>query len=180
MSFLISTDDLERALKSEILSDAVAGIVINLLRSEKEPEQFCNLLPDGTIDRLEEELCIRIQVAICKFGLPLVFTQKGGEIAGSVLAKSAIGKAIAGKAINLVSKPMARELEEYIIDDGHDIILKLMDHELRRIAGRPINELSDVILSDDEDLKCLVKSLWAKFTDKNAHMIAECIDKAMQ
>ena len=172
MNLHTKSDDFESTLMSEQMAESVSVSLVKLLRGEDHPELLCGLLPEGAIERLEEELCVRIQVAICKAGLPLVFAQKGSEIAAGVMGRSSIGKAVARKIVSLVTKPMARELEEYIIDDGHEIILSLMDQELRRIADSPVNELSNIFTEDDEALKTLVKILYLKFMNIFAGVIA--------
>ena len=159
----INANDLGAALLSEQMAESVSDSVVRLLRGEEHPELLCGLLPEGAVARLEEELCVRIQVAICKAGLPMVFAQKGSDIAAGVIGGSSFGKAIARKVVGIVTKPMARDLEEYIIDDGHEIILSLMDQELQRIANSPVNELSTILTENDEELKEMVKILYQKF-----------------
>ena len=159
------------------MAESVSESVVKMLRGDDHPELLCGFLPDGAISRLEEELCVRIQVAICKAGLPLVFAKKGSEIASGVIGKSSFGKAIARKIVGIVTKPMARDLEEYIIDDGHEIILGLMDQELQRIANSPINELSNILTENDEELKELVKILYQKFMNTFAAAIVENINR---
>ena len=165
-------NDLEQILLSEQMADAVADCLVDLLRSDELPEQLCGFLPEGSVNRLEEELCVRIQVAICKAGLPTVFAKKGGEIAAGAMTNSAIGKAVARKVVGIVTKPMARDLEEYIIDDGHEIILGLMDKELQHIANSPVRELSSIFTTDDNELKALIKLLYLMFMKNYAHKIA--------
>ena len=173
MSFQINSDDLVSALMSEQMAESVSDSLVELLRGEEPPEVLCHILPEGAIDRLEEELCVRIQVAICKAGLPLVFAQKGSDIAAGVIGGSSFGKAIARKVVGIVTKPMARDLEEYIIDDGHEIILTLMDQELRRIANSPIKELTEIFTENDEEFKEMVKILYQKFMNIFASAIVE-------
>ena len=180
MSIVFNSGQLEMVLKSDSLSDAVAVNVIKLLRGAEPPEQLCVFMPEGAIGRLEKELCMRIQVAICEAGLPMIFAKIGGEIAIDAMTQSVFGKAIARKAASLVHKPMARELENYIITDAHHVILELIDHELRRISNSPVKELSDLITQDDEEFRDLVKMLCGKFMNNNAQMIAESVEAALR
>jgi len=175
MSQKINPDEFQNILLSEQMAEAVADSLVELLRGDDLPEELCGFLPEGAVSRLEEELCVRIQVAICKAGLPMVFAQKGGEIAAGAMTNSAIGKAVARKIVGIVTKPMARDLEEYIIDDGHDIILGLMDKELQYIANSPVSELSNIFTTDDSELKALIKLLYLMFMKNYARPIAEKI-----
>ena len=177
MSNNINAHDLASALTSELMAESVSNSVVSLLRGDDHPELLCGFLPEGAVERLEEELCVRIQVAICKAGLPLVFAQKGSDIAAGVIGGSSFGKAVARKVVGIVTKPMARDLEEYIIDDGHEIILSLMDQELRRIANSPVKELSGILTEDDGELKELVKILYLKFMGIFAGAIVESLNQ---
>ena len=177
MNHDINAEDLESTLTSEQMADSVSDSLVKLLRGQDHPELLCGFLPEGAVGRLEEELCVRIQVAICKAGLPLVFAQKGSEIAAGVIGRSSFGKVIARKIVCIVTKPMARDLEDYIIDDGHEIILNLMDQELQRIANSPVNELSTILTENDEELKELVKILYQKFMNIFAGAIVEHLNR---
>ncbi|MCL1828316.1 MAG: DUF445 family protein [Oscillospiraceae bacterium] len=173
---LFNADDLELVFTSDYLSDAVAENVVKFLRSDMRPELLCENLPEGTIERAETELCVRIQTAICKYGLPLVFAQKGGEMVTSIMGGSTFSKAVAGGTADAITKPLAKEIEEFIINEGFELIIGLLDTELRRLADTPVSDLSKMISADDEELKAAVKSGYLKFMSKNVRPIVESID----
>ena len=173
---LFNADDLELVFTSDYLSDALAENAVKFLRGDMRPEQLCEHLPAGAMERAETELCVRIQTAICKYGLPLLFAQKGGEMAAALLGGSTIGKAVAGGTADAITQPLAREIEEFIINEGYDLIIGLLDEELRRMADTPVNKLSAMITGDDDELKAAVKAVYLKFMSKNVRPIVESID----
>lgn len=173
---LFNADDLELVFTSDYLSDAVADTVTKALRSDVRLGQLGSVLPEELIDTAKTELCVRIQADICKHGLPLMFAEKGGQMAAAILSNSALSKAVAGGTIDAITKPLAHEIEEFIINDGHDLIMQFLDRGLKAAADISVSKISNQITEDDEELRAGVKDAYLKYMKKNVRPIVESID----
>ena len=60
-----NADDLEVIFTSDSFSDAVADRIVRLLQSDATLAGLKNEIPQEAVQRLESELCVRIQAAVC-------------------------------------------------------------------------------------------------------------------
>ena len=167
-----NADDLEIVFTDGI-ADAVAERTALLLRSDARLSGLRDTVSPEAVEKLESELCIRMQAAICTAGLPEQFAEKGAE-----MLRDRLGSGIAGQRISdAVAAPMAGEIENFVIEHGREFLLPLIRQEAGRIAGQPIGDLTALIYGeDDTQLISALKSLYLRFMAKHVRPIVERID----
>ena len=171
-----NADDLEKIFTSDYFSSAVADSVTGLLTSGAPLGSAAGALPEGAVERAEEELCVRIQAAVCTSGLPRVLADKGRALAAQLMSSSGAGRAVISGLTDSLAEPMAREIEEYVINEGRSIILPLIKRELTRLADEPVSSLTALAEPDPERLHEAVRELYLKFMRRNVRHIVGSID----
>lgn len=167
-----NADDLEIVFTTGI-SDAVADRVIALLKSEASLSALKGVVPDEAAEKLETELCIRIEAAICTSELPEVFAREGSRMAVSHISSSEAVKNIADSA----SGALARDIREFIIEHGHEYILPMLHSEIERVTHIPLGELTAAMVGEHEtELREAIKALYLRFMATHVRPIVESID----
>lgn len=170
-----NADDLEVVFTSGI-SDSVADELLALLKSDKNLSGLLEKAPDGAQDRLERELCVRIQAAICTSGLPEALAGEGGKIA-SRLGSGIVGQSVLSTAAERISAPLAREIREFVIEHGQEHILPLIKSEAERLLNRPIGDFTELLTGgNDELLREALRSIYLEFMKTHVRPIVESID----
>lgn len=172
-----NADDLEVIFTSDSFSDAVAERIVLLLKSDATLSSLRDQVPEAAMRKLESELCVRIQAAVCTSDLPEVLAVEGVKMAASLLSSSPAGQALAANLADAVTGPLAREIEEFVIEHGHELLFPLVAQEVERLARRPIGEFTALLAEGhDGELRQAVKSLYLRFMRTHVRPIVESID----
>lgn len=167
-----NADDLEIVFTTGI-ADAVADRILTLLKSDASLSALDSLLPEEAAEKLETELCVRIEAAICTSDLPEVFAREGGRIALSRISSSEAVRALAASA----SPALAKDIREFIIEHGHEHILPMLRSEIEKITHLPMSELSAELTAEhEEELRAAIKALYLRFMASHVRPIVESID----
>lgn len=171
-----NADDLEIIFTTGI-ADSVAERVVELLKSDASLSALRGEIPDKAIDRLELELCVRIQSAICTGDLPETFAYEGSRMAAAQLSSNPAGQAIAANIADSVTRPLAHELREFIIEHGHEYILPLIRSEAEQLGQAPLRELTAFLTQGhEEELHNAIRALYLRFMKTHVRPIVESID----
>ena len=173
---LFNADDLEIVFTDGI-GDAVADELLKLLRSSATPASVKSDFTDAAVEKMEQELCVRIQAAICTSDLPELLAAEGVDLAVKATGDSAAGHALAASLGSTVAQNMGHEIREFIIENGYELILPLVKKELERAASMPISELTGVLLGgEDAALHAALKDIYLRFMAIHVRPIVESID----
>ena len=174
-----NADDLEIIFTSGI-ADPVADALVKLLRSDVTPKQ---IIEDNDnvawepVEKLEEELCVRIQAAVCLSGLPKTIAHEGLSMAAHLLGDGAASQALISGLGTNIAPALAHEIEEFVIEHGHEYILPLIRAEARRLCGAPMSELTAQLAGDDDDaLHDTLTRLYLRFMSHHVRPIVESIN----
>lgn len=171
-----NADDLE-VVFTDGIADAVADRVAMLLRSDASLSALQEELPPEALEKLQSELCIRIQAAICTSGLPTLFAQKGRELAAEALGSSGAGQMIAASISSSMTDALAKAIEDYVIEHGREFILPLLKKETERLSHQPLRDITALLAGeDDTQLKAALRSLYLRFMRSHVRPIVEQID----
>ena len=167
-----NADDLE-VVFTDGIADAVAERTALLLRSDARLSGLQDALPPEAAEALESELCVRMQAAICTAGLPEQFAEKGAE-----MLRDRLGTGAAGQLVNRsLTAPMAKEIEDFVIEHGREFLLPLIRQEAGHVASQPVGDLTALIYGEDDTaLIAALKSLYLRFMAKHVRPIVERID----
>ena len=167
-----NADDLEIVFTTGI-ADSVADRILALLKSDANLLALKGMVPDEAAEKLERELCIQIEAAICTSELPEVFAREGGRLAVSRISSSETVKNLADSA----SGALARDIREFIIEHGHEYILPILHTEIEKITHVPLSKLTSELVGEHEDeLRDAIKSLYLRFMATHVRPIVESID----
>lgn len=167
-----NADDLEIVFTTGI-ADAVADRILALLKSDASLSALSGLVPSEAAEKLERELCIQIEAAICTSELPEVFAREGGRMAASRITSSDKVLALADSA----SAALARDIREFIIEHGHEYILPMLHTEIEKITHVPLSNLTAELVGEHEDeLRAAIKALYLRFMATHVRPIVESID----
>ena len=169
-----NADDLEIVFTDGI-SDAVADAVTQLLRSKNPPAGIAEALPPEAAENLERELCIRIQTVICTSDILDRIIDECGEVLLSRTGDGAL-KSFAESRAEQLSKTVGREIREFIIEHGYEIIFPLLRQELRELSQQPVKDITELAFLEDDELRETAKRLHLRFMSKYVRPIVESID----
>ena len=169
-----NADDLEIVFTTGI-ADSVADELLALLKSDRTLAFLREGEGAAAADRLERELCVRIQAAICMSDLPETLAREGGLAAARL--GSGAGQAVVSGLAERLSAPLAREMREYIIEHGQEHILPLIKAEAEKLMDAPVSDLTELITGgSDEALRGALRELYLRFMKTHVRPIVESID----
>ncbi len=167
-----NADDLEIVFTTGI-ADSVADRILVLLKSETSLSALKSMVPDEAAERLERELCIRIEAAVCTSELPELLAREGGRMAVSRISSSEKVLSLADSA----SAVLAEDIREFIIQHGHEYLLPLLHSEIERLTHVPLSELTTELVGEhEEELRSAIKALYLRFMASHVRPIVESID----
>lgn len=170
-----NADDLE-IIFTDGIADAVADQLLELLESETTLEGLRQELLPQAEEKLEAELCVRIQAAVCTSQLPEVFAREGVRMAANRLGNGPAGQAVASGLAGAAG-PLAHEIREFIIQHGHEYVLPLLKSELERLCAAPLSQLTGELTGEDrEKLRETIRGLYLRFMRRHVRPIVESID----
>jgi len=172
-------DDLESVFTSDTFKNAVAERVMIIIEDPGTKLSFLDpdQAPDGELmQKLKDELCVRIQAAVLKSGLKEVINEQASQILSERFGNGVISKVLNEKTIPIVTNPLAEYVEMGILVNGREIIMPLIDEELRDLSREPIaNILKEII--PDKDAQCaLIVNVYTKFMQTHVRPIVESIN----
>jgi len=167
-----NADDLEIVFTTGI-ADAVADRFLALLKSDASLSALSEHVPPEAAEKLETELCIRIEAAVCTSELPELFAREGGRMAASRISSSEKVLSLADS----VSSALAGEIREYIIEHGHEHLLPMLHSEIERITHAPLADITTALVGEhEEELRCAIKAMYLRFMATHVRPIVESID----
>ncbi|MDR0850977.1 MAG: DUF445 family protein [Clostridiales Family XIII bacterium] len=180
-----NADDLEIVFTSEYLKDAFAENIVRALESNRDTiRQTLRAFPDQPyialkIDAIKEELCVRILAGVLKADLPRIIAQEGARLKES-RSHGSIADRIGGEMLQAATDSLAGSLtgniESYVLQNGQDIIMPLLDEEFEAFMSKPIADLTGGAAEDQRVLKNLIGTLYARFMRIYVRPIVETID----
>ena len=174
-----NADDLELIFTSDSFGNKVADGVTALL---SDPETKLGFLSGGDsetdipLQKLKDELCIRIQAAILKSDLTKLISEQGGQIIYDRLGGSKVGKVLGENLIPSIAAPLAAQIEKYILENGRSFILPLINDELNDLSNEPVANIIGEIFPDKSSLHAMICDIHARFMKAQVRPIVESID----
>lgn len=171
-----NADDLELVFTSESFSDAVAERLTAQLTGAGTLDALRELLPPEGRERAREALCARTVAEACLAELPAQLTARGGEAASALLQGSAAARAAFSGALEALRAPLARQMEEILLDEGLTLFRPALDSGVEKLLRTPVRELTAEVFPDRDALKAALRALYARFIAANVRPIVESID----
>jgi hypothetical protein len=175
-----NADDLEIIFTSDYLSDAFAESIADILCSDSvAPRDIIEAPGDpayrNAADALKEELCVRILAGVIKSD-PVSVLARAGAARTKRRFGSAAAEMLGDELTGSVAKLLSEGLEEYILSDGRDILMPLLDAELEEAAGTPLGVMTKAVVNDRTVLVNWARDLYGRFMRAYVRPIVSTID----
>jgi uncharacterized membrane protein YheB (UPF0754 family) len=176
-----NADDLEIVFTSDYLRDAFAdGIADILLSDSVAPRDFTASADDAArLDSaavsVKEELCVRILAGVLK-------SEPASVLARACAARmrrrfrGGAAEKLGDEIMASVAEALSEELEAYILSDGRDILMPLLDAELEEAARTPLGVMTKAVFKDKDSLVRLARDIYARFMRAYVRPIVSTID----
>ena len=174
-----NADDLEILFTSDSFASAVADGVTAVLN---DPDTKLGFLSGESAERsvslqkLKDELCIRIQATILKSDLKGLISEQGGRIIREKFGGSAVGRVLDEGVVSSIAAPLAEQIERHVLENGRSFIMPLIDAEFDELSREPVANIVKDVIPDGESLHTMVCSIHARFMAAQVRPIVESID----
>jgi len=176
-----NADDLEILFTSESFGSAVASGVTAALSN---PETKLDFLSAGStaegiplpLQKLKDELCIRIQASILKSDLEKLIAEQGSRAAFGRLGSSKAAKILDENIMTLIAPPLAEQIKRHVLENGRSFIMPLIEEELSDLSKEPIANIIGEIIPNKETLHGLICAVHSRFMKHQVRPIVESID----
>jgi len=122
-------------MKIEDIGDLTVG---ELLASHVSSEKI-----DALRIRAEEELCVRIVAAVLRADLEGIIETNGAQVLRDSLP-APIAALLGGSAMSGISVRMAAAIKKQLLANGREIIIPMIDEELRELEKEPAKNLLEL------------------------------------
>jgi len=174
-----NADDLEILFTSDSFGSAVAdGVTAALLNPNTKLEFLsdADALQSVHLQKLKDELCVRIQAAILKSDLEKLISEQGGRITKGRFGNSVVAKLIDENVISIIAAPLAEQIEKHVLENGRSFIMPLIEEELSDLSHEPVANIVAEIIPDSAALHKLICGVHARFMKLQVRPIVESID----
>jgi uncharacterized membrane protein YheB (UPF0754 family) len=178
-----NADDLEIVFTSDYLRDAFAESIADMLCSDSHaPRDAMDALLGSEREGVEkalaaakEELCVRILAGVLKADPASLIARAGAKPAGRRFRNSVTEK-FGVEIFASVAETLSKDIEVYILSEGKDIVMPLLDAELEEMGRRPLGHSVHAVFADKAVLRELIGGLYARFMRVYARPIVSSID----
>ena len=127
-------------------------------------------------DKVKEELCVRILASFIKADISSLISEQGPEIMKKTFKNSKIAKLVSDDIISSISKPLGDEIECFILTNGKNIVMPMLEEEFEELKEQtPKALLEDLDISKD-NLKDILDLIYISFMKQYTKDIVSHID----
>jgi uncharacterized membrane protein YheB (UPF0754 family) len=174
-----NADDLARVFTSDSLRDAFAESIVDLLCDEKLAPRDLLDAPAEELERVlravKEELCVRILAGVLKSDPASVLARAGAELSRRRFRGGPAEK-LGEEILASVAETLSRDIEAYILSDGRDLLMPLLDAELDELSREPVGARVNALFPDRAALTASVGALYERFMRAYVRPIVSSID----
>jgi uncharacterized membrane protein YheB (UPF0754 family) len=187
-----NADDLEEIFTSDYLSKAFAEGIADTLISEKSVNDITAIIKDDgntseisnsqaqdLTARLKEALCVRILAGALKADAAKIISEEVSDII-SQHTQGILLKSLGDSLIGTISGPLSEKIDGYILQDGREVVMSLLDEEFAILADEPVKNLTENLVGDRETLVDLIAHVYTKFMNAHVRSIVSTIDVESQ
>jgi hypothetical protein len=184
VSEFFNASDLERVFTSDSLRDAFTESIVDLLYSEAfAPRDLLDLRgasADGenlekALRAIKEELCVRILAGVLKSDPAVVLARAGVKLSRQRFLGGPAER-LGEEILVSVAEALSRDIEAYILSDGMDILMPLLDAEFRELSRESVGVRVNALFPDRAVLTGLIGGLYERFMRVYVRPIVSSID----
>ncbi len=161
---LLTPDDIERMLRSDVVKDTVCNETIKELEKAKNYHTLQELTTSlvgeerylHTRDTLERFLLSKIISGVQKIDLEALLLSDGGASLKAQMHGTLLSLLITEETIRAVSKPLTTQLHLYLENNGETVLLPLIHEETEKLEAMNTGDLLERFGFDEERVRGLV------------------------
>lgn len=182
MEKFFTYDDLENVFMSDFFRDAVTSSITDYFYKEDNSKIEISTLT-GSVSSMEnlktkiqEELCIRILASFLRADIGSLITSHGPEIIKKTFRNSKIAKIISDEILESVSGTLGKEIENFILKDGKNLVMPMIETEMAELASQKPKDLLSQLEIDPQTLKNILDNIYNSFMKNHTAGIVSHID----
>lgn len=175
---LLTASDMEAMLLSKDMEERITREICTLIyNTENEEERTIkNMLKprmgsrDYIVGRelLEEKFCSKIMGELDKLQLGKLAAQESKEIIREKTRGSLLEMMISDDLINSVTEPIGEYVESYIRENGHDMLLPIIERQVAEYEEKPIPQLMEETHLNEERISAMVGKAYHTLVERKA------------
>lgn len=169
---LLTEETLRNTLLSDEIKEEIRDKVVDFLNNQTENSQtvkeiLTNALTedyyDLIIEKIEDNLTSSIFDTIKKADLGKIIAEQLENAARDALKKSMLGILGGNAIISMVSREAVQKIDNYIDENGQEVINGMVVNEIDKYTSKPISEITTNIGNSNIDLVSIIMKIYEKF-----------------
>ncbi len=170
---LLTENDLKNVLLSESMQNTIKSYAEKLLKSELTIKDFGQkALSEEKYSEIRQNICRiitdKVMDATENANLGKIIAEKGGEVVKEKVAGTMLAMFIKDELINNLCMSLGEKVNEYINNNGRNIITPIIDSEAEKLENKSIYEILTESGADINKLSDTFLKTYISFIEKHA------------
>lgn len=170
---LLTETDIKNVLLSESMQNTIKSYAENLIRSELTLKDFAGkTMSPEKYNEIRQNICSviteKIMTSANNANLGQIIAEKGGDAIKEKVAGTMLAMFIKDELINSLCMSLGEKVNEYINQNGRDIISPIIDSEAGKLENKSIYEILTEAGVDADKLPDSFLRIYISFIEKHA------------
>lgn len=170
---LLTETDIKNVLLSESMQNTIKAYAENLIRSELTLKDFAGkTMSPEKYNEIRQNICSviteKIMTSANNANLGQIIAEKGGDAIKEKVAGTMLAMFIKDELINSLCMSLGEKVNEYINQNGRDIISPIIDSEAGKLENKSIYEILTEAGVDADKLPDSFLRIYISFIEKHA------------
>ncbi|MDD6344798.1 MAG: DUF445 family protein [Oscillospiraceae bacterium] len=170
---LLTETDIKNVLLSESMQNTIKSYAGNLIRSELTLKDFAGkTMSPEKYNEIRQNICSviteKIMTSANNANLGQIIAEKGGDAIKEKVAGTMLAMFIKDELINSLCMSLGEKVNEYINQNGRDIISPIIDSEAGKLENKSIYEILTEAGVDADKLPDSFLRIYISFIEKHA------------
>ncbi len=170
---LLTENDIKNVLLSESMQNTIKSYAEKLIKSELSVKDFAGkAMTPEKYEEIKQNICTIITNKIMDSAeganLGRIIAEKGGDAVREKVAGTMLAMFIKDELINSLCMSLGDKVNEYISENGRDIISPIVNSEAEKLENKSIYEILSKAGIDTEKLSESFLNIYVSFIEKHA------------
>lgn len=170
---LLTETDIKNVLLSESMQNTIKSYAENLIRSELTLKDFAGkTMSPEKYNEIRQNICSviteKIMTSANNANLGQIIAEKGGDAIKEKVAGTMLAMFIKDELINSLCMSLGEKVNEYINQNGKDIVSPIIDSEAGKLENKSIYEILTEAGVDADKLPDSFLRIYISFIEKHA------------
>lgn len=170
---LLTETDIKNVLLSESMQNTIKSYAENLIRSELTLKDFAGkTMSPEKYNEIRQNICSviteKIMTSANNANLGQIIAEKGGDAIKEKVAGTMLAMFIKDELINSLCMSLGEKVNEYINQNGRDIVSPIIDSEAGKLENKSIYEILTEAGVDADKLPDSFLRIYISFIEKHA------------